>query len=59
MRGTSDADSIETMTEISQDTPEDTAASIVVYPRKTNKTKELSKDYDAKTLCSSAWKIMR
>jgi D-alanyl-D-alanine carboxypeptidase (penicillin-binding protein 5/6) len=44
----SDADSIETMTEISQDTPEDTAASIVVYPRKTNKTKELSKDYDAK-----------
>ena len=43
-----EAEEAETITEKYTETAGETAASIVVYPRKTNKTKELSKDYDAK-----------
>lgn len=43
-----EAEEAETITEKYTETAGETAASIVVYPRKTNKTKELSKDYDTK-----------
>ncbi|HRR76501.1 MAG TPA: serine hydrolase [Ruminococcus sp.] len=45
----SDAEESEPISGEYSDHAGETAASIVVYPRKTNKTKELSKDYDAKT----------